>query len=80
MWDVLAERKGSVYVTAIPKGTQIPENLILLHEKDDHYSLQCSVPMTPAQVVGKINKFLATCESFPRETYFERNPLPSIRN
>lgn len=76
MWDVLSQRNGKAFVAEVPKGTQLPDGLVMLHENNDHYSLQCVEAMTPSALVSKINSFLATCEVYPKETYFAKFPLP----
>lgn len=80
MWDILSHRSGETYVTEIPQGTKIPDGLILLHERDDHYSLQCSVAMKPTMLVSKINAFLGTCKSYTSQEYFKKNPLPTAHS
>ncbi|EER42717.1 conserved hypothetical protein [Histoplasma capsulatum H143] len=39
--------KGStIYVYSVPEGTELPDDLILVHEFGDHYSLQAKEEMT----------------------------------
>ena len=33
-------------VFRIPKGVHLPDDLCILHEHTDHYSLQCTKPMS----------------------------------
>lgn len=37
---------GDIVVYSIPEGTPVPKDLILVHERSDHYSLQPAEPMT----------------------------------
>lgn len=37
---------GNIVVYSIPEGTSVPKDLILVHERSDHYSLQPAEPMT----------------------------------
>ncbi|KAG9252688.1 uncharacterized protein F5Z01DRAFT_222722 [Emericellopsis atlantica] len=53
--------KGSnVTVYAVPEGTQLPDDLILVHEHTDHYSLQPAVDMPLSELNEKITAFLRT--------------------
>lgn len=38
-------RGGDMLVYAVPEGTVLPEELLLVHERSDHYSLQPAVSM-----------------------------------
>ena len=42
----------------IKEGTLIPENLVLLHEFKDHYSMQTSVACTEKEINQRLTKFL----------------------
>lgn len=46
------------FVYMIKEGTEIPENLILLHEHTDHYSMQTSIPCTENDLNKRLTKFL----------------------
>lgn len=48
------------YVYEIPKDTPVPENLVLLHEHTDHYSLQTCSKCTPEELNEALTKFLYT--------------------
>ncbi|KAF5120365.1 hypothetical protein E5D57_013719 [Metarhizium anisopliae] len=45
-------RGSDMIVYSVPKGTGLPDDLVLVHERSDHYSLQPAVPMT---VDGKLS-------------------------
>jgi len=45
-------------VYAIPEGTLLPDDLILVHEHTDHYSLQPAVEMDLKDLNKKITRFL----------------------
>jgi hypothetical protein len=75
MWDILSKTKGNTYVLELPEGTKLPDELVMLHERDDHYSLQCTVAMTPDQLSKRMNAFISSFEAYPKETYYERYPL-----
>ena len=76
MWDFLSQRKGITYVVEVPEGSILPPELVMLHERDDHYSLQLTTPMKPTVFNKRINDYLANFEVYPKSTYFERYPLP----
>lgn len=48
-----------VNIFIIDKGTPVPEDLILLLERGDHFSLQCAKPMLLAELNAEITQFLA---------------------
>ena len=73
--DILTNYKAGTIVVMIPEGTVIPQDLILIHEHGDHYSLQTSVPILPSELNSKLTRFLKPFESFPKEDYFERFPI-----
>lgn len=77
MWDVLSQRKGA-NVIEIPENSQLPEDLVMLHERDDHYSLQGTRPMKPSELTKKMNAWIEKFEMYPKDTYFERYPLPHV--
>ncbi|QLI68643.1 uncharacterized protein G6M90_00g053790 [Metarhizium brunneum] len=39
-------RGSDMIVYSVPKGTLLPDDLVLVHERSDHYSLQPAVAMT----------------------------------
>ncbi|KAI1497262.1 hypothetical protein F5X99DRAFT_397641, partial [Biscogniauxia marginata] len=49
---------SGIMVYAFSRGTHIPEDLLLLHEQSDHYSLQPAVRMTINELNGKITSFI----------------------
>lgn len=57
------------YVYEIPEGTEIPDDLILLHEYLDHYSLQTSVKCTPLDLNYRLNSFIMKQKSLTKEEY-----------
>ncbi|PNY27841.1 Uncharacterized protein TCAP_02242 [Tolypocladium capitatum] len=63
------------------KGTRLPDDLLLVHERSDHYSLQPAIPMT---IGGKFSCiylnarmtefFRANAKEFTREEWLEAYP------
>lgn len=57
-------------------GSELPEDLILLHEHSDHHSIQCRVPMTLAQLNKKVTQFCQEHgEEMTKEEFVERYPF-----
>lgn len=75
MWDVLSSFRGKCLVAILKAGTKIPDDLILLHEYGDHYSLQTTVARTPKELNTSLTNFLSSCEFITKEEYFKRYPL-----
>ncbi|KAJ9353658.1 hypothetical protein DTO280E4_7251 [Paecilomyces variotii] len=68
-------RGSSIYVYAIPAGTVLPDDLILVHEFGDHYSLQAREEMTVEELNSKINDFLTTKgQRFTKDEWLQRYP------
>ncbi|KAJ5628083.1 hypothetical protein N7490_010311, partial [Penicillium lividum] len=59
-WLVRIAKGSPIYVFSVPAGTILPDDLILVHEFKDHYSLQARKEMTVEELNTKINDFLAT--------------------
>ncbi|KAK5936497.1 hypothetical protein PMZ80_011264 [Knufia obscura] len=51
---------ASIVVYAIPEGTKLPSDLVIVHESNDHYSLQPAKDMDLKELNTKINNFLTT--------------------
>ncbi|KAK2773961.1 hypothetical protein FQN52_005569 [Onygenales sp. PD_12] len=69
-------RGDSHYVYRIPAGTPLPDDLILVHEFRDHYSLQARKEMTVEDLNFTITQFLeseATC--FEKNEWLRRYPV-----
>ncbi|MCJ1463596.1 hypothetical protein MMC07_002204 [Pseudocyphellaria aurata] len=71
--------KGAdVIVYAIPKGTQLPNGLVLVHEFRDHYSLQASIEMTLAELNANITNFLSiTGQRLTKVQWLQKYPQPT---
>jgi hypothetical protein len=74
-WDIISSYEGDFQIVVIPKSTSIPLELVLLHERGDHYSLQTSVPCRIDELNSRITKFLRPMQRISREEYFEKYPL-----
>jgi hypothetical protein len=65
-WNLIADRGGKVYVVEIPFGSPIPEDMILVHEFLDHFSLQPARVMPVEDFNIKVSKFLRTLRVYTR--------------
>ncbi|PNY23833.1 Uncharacterized protein TCAP_06224 [Tolypocladium capitatum] len=69
--DLVKTFKGDdLLVYGVPEGTELPETLILVHEYDDHYSLQPAVQMSVKDLNRELTQFYATCAAqYTREQW-----------
>ncbi|KAL2859976.1 uncharacterized protein BJX67DRAFT_386463 [Aspergillus lucknowensis] len=68
-------RGSTVYVYSIPAGVELPDDLILVHEFGDHYSLQARKSMTVDELNAKITNFLTTSgERLTKEEWLKKYP------
>ncbi|KAK4151342.1 hypothetical protein C8A00DRAFT_17241 [Chaetomidium leptoderma] len=64
---------NNVMVYKVPKGTSVPEDLLLVHEHTDHYSLQPRVQMSVEDLNAKLDSFYSTfATAFKREKWLEK--------
>ncbi|KAI0709003.1 hypothetical protein C8Q76DRAFT_741854 [Earliella scabrosa] len=57
--EVVRNFRGANIITYILKeGTPLPDTLTILHEHSDHYSLQCTTPMTLDALNAELTKFI----------------------
>ncbi|VUC22351.1 unnamed protein product [Clonostachys rosea] len=62
-------------VFAVPQGTELPKDLILVHERSDHYSLQPATTMKLAQFNQKVTNFLKLNSTvFTKEEWLQAYP------
>ena len=58
-------------IFVIPKGTPLPEELILIHEHTDHYSIQTAVNCSENELNERLSKFFEKMEMISKE-YFQK--------
>ncbi|KAF1847281.1 uncharacterized protein K460DRAFT_425937 [Cucurbitaria berberidis CBS 394.84] len=77
--NLIGDYKGSqVVVYSIPAGTQLPDDLVLIHEFGDHYSLQAARDMPLSELNQKITTFLeAQGNVRSKEGWFQAYPHAS---
>lgn len=57
-FTIISDRPGKTFIVEIPAGTAVPDETVLVHEFEDHFSLQPSVAMDPKKYNAKISYFL----------------------
>lgn len=55
---ILRSFRGEPQIYARRGGLTLPEGLVVLHERTDHYSLQTTVPLTLEQFNDRLTEFL----------------------
>ncbi|RWQ93080.1 hypothetical protein C8Q69DRAFT_81169 [Paecilomyces variotii] len=66
---------SGLYSSDTCTGTVLPDDLILVHEFGDHYSLQAREEMTVEELNSKINDFLTTKgQRFTKDEWLQRYP------
>ncbi|KAI5899313.1 uncharacterized protein SCHCODRAFT_02523650 [Schizophyllum commune H4-8] len=53
-------RGRNVTIYVLKEGTPLPPTLQILHEHSDHYSMQCTKPMTLEELDAELTKFFET--------------------
>ncbi|KAF9074566.1 hypothetical protein BDP27DRAFT_1316456 [Rhodocollybia butyracea] len=51
-------RGANIRIYVIPEGTKLPESLVILHEHSDHFSIQCTKPMTLDALNQELTEFI----------------------
>ncbi|KAL4786792.1 hypothetical protein BJX76DRAFT_354795 [Aspergillus varians] len=75
---VNARRGLSTCIYSVPEGAPIPEDLILVHEFKDHWSLQAREEMTVDALDAKITHFLRMeAQCFSKEEWLWQYPGPT---
>ncbi|KAI9012994.1 hypothetical protein BC832DRAFT_548542 [Gaertneriomyces semiglobifer] len=67
-------RRTTIY--RIPEGTELPPELVLLHEHTDHHSIQCTKPMKLAELNKTITEFVQKHgEKMTKDQFCDRYPF-----
>jgi len=64
-------------VFILEKGTALPDDLILVHERTDHWSMQPANEMSLEALNIKMSTFFKTCPSISIPEWFARYPKPT---
>jgi hypothetical protein len=69
MLHIAKNYRGNVTVYRMQEGMDMPDGLIVLHERDDHYSLQTDAPILLDELNEKMTDFLITLPSQTRDQF-----------
>jgi len=69
MLHIAKNYRGNVTVYRLQEGLQLPDELVVLHERDDHYSLQTAEPVTLEELNQRITALLEECPSQTRDQF-----------
>lgn len=68
MYELVTMKKGNTVID-FPENTEIPEGLVLLHEHSDHYSLQPSRLMKPADFIALVKAYVKPFANLSQNEY-----------
>lgn len=71
MVEILNRWKGDPIVFRLNEGMELPDDLVMVREFGDHYSLQAAVPMTLEELNTKITKILETATRQSKAQFLE---------
>ena len=72
MLHIAKNYRGDVTVYRMQEGMDMPDGLIVLHERDDHYSLQTDEPVTLETLNERLTDFLGTLPSQTRDQFVDQ--------
>lgn len=72
MYHIAKNYRGNVRVYRFQEGMDMPDGLIVLHERDDHYSLQTDEPIALDELNQKMTRLLETLPSQTKEQFIEQ--------
>ncbi|OAA35513.1 hypothetical protein NOR_07898 [Metarhizium rileyi] len=68
----------NVQVYAIPRGTRLPDRLLLVHERTDHYSLQPAQDMRLEELNEEVTRFLQyNALPYSKSQWLKAYPAPT---
>ncbi|KAF7621565.1 hypothetical protein F9C07_10581 [Aspergillus flavus] len=69
---------NDLIVYGVPAGTKLPDDLLLVHEKGDHFSLQPAKEMTVEEFNTRVNTFFKEkAKLMTREEWLQAYPEPT---
>ena len=72
MLHIAKNYRGNVTVYRMQEGMDMPEGLVVLHERDDHYSLQTDEPVYLETLNERLTSLLESCPSQTRDQFVEQ--------
>ncbi|KAJ7334241.1 hypothetical protein DFH08DRAFT_880601 [Mycena albidolilacea] len=72
--EVVRNFRGSdIVISVLAKDTPLPPTLTILHEHSDHYSLQCTEPMTLDELNAELTRFISANSKTMDKEQFDRD-------
>ncbi|KAF8064051.1 hypothetical protein FPV67DRAFT_1628977 [Lyophyllum atratum] len=69
-------RGANIIISVIPEGTPLPSSLVILHEHSDHFSMQCTRPMTLDELNNELTEFITThARTMDKEQFDQEYPF-----
>ena len=72
MLHIAKNYRGNVTVYRLSEGMDMPPGLVVLHERDDHYSLQTDEPVSLELLNSRLTELLEQCPSQTRDQFVEQ--------
>lgn len=72
MLHIAKNYRGNVTVYRLQEGMDMPKGLVVLHERDDHYSLQTDEVVELQVLNERLTKLLESCPSQTRDQFVEQ--------
>ena len=72
MLHIAKNYRGNVTVFRLQEGLELPDGLVLLHERDDHYSMQTDEPVPLETLNERITNLLKECPTQTRDQFVEQ--------
>lgn len=74
MYELVGSARGDASVFEVPKGAQLPPDLVLLHEFSQHYSLQPARAMKPSEFIHLAKLFFKPFPILTKDEYLDKYP------
>lgn len=76
-WHIVAPWRGNPKITFVPQGTVIDPSLdlVLIRERNEHYSLQTTKPISLKTLNDKLTLFLGQFQLLTKAEYVEKYPV-----
>lgn len=72
MLNIIKQWRGETMVYRMSEGMELPKQLVVLHERDDHYSMQTTEPVPLETLNDRITEFLKTLPCQTKEQFIEQ--------
>ena len=76
MSKLVRDYKGNFTIYNLLCGAHLPDSLCVMHEHNDHYSLQTTRPISPIDFNALLTDYLKTLPTMTREAYIAMDEDP----